>query len=48
VIAAALVKLTGDFVFKEQGGLNLNKIAQTAGCCEVSLKNLIVKLQPHN
>ncbi|CAD8206621.1 unnamed protein product [Paramecium pentaurelia] len=48
VIASALVKLTGDFVFREKGGINLNIISINAGCCEISLKNFLQKLQPHN
>ncbi|CAD8107765.1 unnamed protein product [Paramecium sonneborni] len=48
VIASVLVKLTGDFVFKEKGGINLNVVSEIAGCCEVSLKNLLQKLIPYN
>ncbi|CAD8117684.1 unnamed protein product [Paramecium sonneborni] len=48
VIASSLVKLTGDFLFREKGGINLNIISVNAGCCEISLKNLLQKLQPHN
>ncbi|CAD8092910.1 unnamed protein product [Paramecium primaurelia] len=48
VIASVLVKLTGDFVFKEKGGINLHTVSEIAGCCEVSLKNLLQKLQPYN
>ncbi|CAD8184323.1 unnamed protein product [Paramecium octaurelia] len=47
VIASALVKLTGDFVFRDKGGINLNIISINAGCCEISLKNFLQKLQPH-
>ncbi|CAD8207636.1 unnamed protein product [Paramecium octaurelia] len=48
VIASALVKLTGDFIFQEKGGLNLNVISENAGCCEISLKSLLQKVQPYN
>ncbi|CAK66701.1 unnamed protein product (macronuclear) [Paramecium tetraurelia] len=48
VIASALVKLTGDFIFQEKGGINLNVISENAGCCEISLKNLLQKVQPYN
>ncbi|CAD8110960.1 unnamed protein product [Paramecium primaurelia] len=48
VIASALVKLTGDFIFHEKGGLNLQIISNNAGCCEISLKNLLQKIEPHN
>ncbi|CAD8118241.1 unnamed protein product [Paramecium sonneborni] len=47
VIASALIKQTGDFVFQEKGGINLNIISINAGCCETSLKNLLSKLQPY-
>ncbi|CAD8188578.1 unnamed protein product [Paramecium octaurelia] len=48
VVASVLIKLTGDFVFKEKGGINLNAISEMAGCCQVSLKNVLQKLSPYN
>ncbi|CAK57730.1 unnamed protein product (macronuclear) [Paramecium tetraurelia] len=47
VIASVLIKLSGDFVFKEKGGINLNAISEMAGCCQISLKNVLQKLSPY-
>ncbi|CAK94527.1 unnamed protein product (macronuclear) [Paramecium tetraurelia] len=48
VIASVLVKLTGDFIFKEKGGINIHTVSEIAGCCEISLKTLLSKLTPYN
>lgn len=46
IISAAVVKLAGDVLFADKGGLNPLKIINAAGCCEISLKNFLKKSEP--